>query len=203
MTSSLLNESDTVDVQTIAKQLQDLVNANNQEWQAFEAFNNAEVFAPALSENEAKRERQYKRYKLLLFQLASTYGRKELLRISQQLGPFDPKKAADEAMYILSLLHLIESLPVLESGEVEVYYADNDEGLFAYSRKSDSTRAYIALNFSFNTHDMPLPFGFMASTKVAVWQSDSVSSSGKDIERFVTQQAINIQSFSAKAVIVE
>jgi hypothetical protein len=94
-------------------------------------------------------------------------------------------------------------MPVLENGGLEVYYTNNAEGIFAYSRQNASARAYIALNFSFNTQEMPLPFGFMASTKVAVWQSDSVSASGKDIERFVTQQAIRIQAFSGKAVIVE
>ena len=203
MTSTISSDSEAIDVQSIAEQLQSLVSENSQAWLDAKAYKNSEVLTPALSENNAKRERQYNRYKLLLFQLATTYGKKELHRISQQVGPYDPKQAADEAIYIASLEHLLETMPVLENGGLDVYYADNAEGVFAYSRQNGSARAYIALNFSFNTQEMPLPFGFMASTKVAVWQSDSVSASGNDIERFVTQQAISVQAFSGKVVIVE
>jgi hypothetical protein len=60
-----------------------------------------------------------------------------------------------------------------------------------------NTRAFIAFNFSFDTHELPLPFGFMASTKVRMWQSDATK-----IQTFVTSQALTIRPYTAVIVIV-
>ena len=200
---AIVNDSDTVDVQMFAEQLSKLVDTSVQEWRVSKEYKTAQMNLPTLSNNTAKRERQTTKYKLFLLLLATSYGKDELHRVSQTLGPYDPVAKDEEAAYINSIRNLLDTFPVLEQGEMEVYYANNDEGLLAYSRQSDSARAYIAFNFSFSTQDMPLPFGFMASTKVAVWQSDSISATGSDIKRFVTQQTISIQALSAKIVIVE
>lgn len=81
----------------------------------------------------------------------------------------------------------------------KVYYANNEEKLFAYQKQNkDGTRIYIVFNLSFDIHVMPLPLGFMNSTKIKLWQTDTIQ-----IENFVTDQPLMIRAFSAAIVIVE
>jgi hypothetical protein len=101
------------------------------------------------------------------------------------------------ATYVQSLTTLSQNFEVFTQGDLEIYEADNVSGLFAYKRTQGTTRAFIAFNFSFDQHELPLPFGFMASTKVTMWQSDST-----DIQTFVTSQALTIRPYTAVIVIV-
>jgi glycosidase len=101
------------------------------------------------------------------------------------------------ASYIQSLTALGETVDVFTQGNFEIYAANDTSGLFAYKRMQGNTRAFIAFNFSFDTHELPLPFGFMASTKVRMWQSDATK-----IQTFVTSQALTIRPYTAVIVIV-
>jgi hypothetical protein len=81
----------------------------------------------------------------------------------------------------------------------KVYYANNEEKLFAYQKQDKGgARFYVVFNFSFDIQTMPLPLGFMRSTKIKLWQTDS-----SQIESFVTDQPLMIRPFSAAIVIVE
>ncbi|UTP73243.1 hypothetical protein NLG07_03095 [Alteromonas sp. LMIT006] len=41
---------------------------------------------------------------------------------------------------------------------------------------------------SFDTHQIPFPLGFMSSTKVSIWHSDT-----EEFATFVTQRPLSIQ----------
>jgi hypothetical protein len=101
------------------------------------------------------------------------------------------------AAYIESLKRLSEMSDVFKNGELNIYEANDNLGLFAYQRSKNNTRAFVAFNFSFDNHELPLPFGFMASTKVSMWQSDS-----PEIQTFVTSQALTIRPYTAVIIIV-
>ena len=81
--------------------------------------------------------------------------------------------------------------------EIVFYYADNDTRLLAFSIESSDARYYVGFNYSWEIHEMPLPFGFMASTKVTTWESDI----GR-LNTFVTQQPIVIRPFTAMIIAV-
>lgn len=98
-----------------------------------------------------------------------------------------------------SLARLRGEFGLSSQGLAKVYYADNEEKLFAYQKQNnEGARFYIVFNLSFDIQTMPLPLGFMRSTKVKLWQTDSLR-----IESFVTDQALMIRPFSAAIVIVE
>jgi glycosidase len=99
--------------------------------------------------------------------------------------------------YLQSLSELALRYPAFHKGRIEIYAADNDRRLFAFSRTYQKTRVYVATNLSFETHEMPLPFGFMSSTKVVMWESDNIA-----IREFVTQSAISILPFTTAIIIV-
>ncbi len=64
------------------------------------------------------------------------------------------------------------------------------------SRLEDSE--LIAYNLSFDVHEMPLPFGFMSSTKVTMWQSDAPKK-----RSFVTNSTHIIHPYTVALAIVE
>jgi hypothetical protein len=99
--------------------------------------------------------------------------------------------------FVASLKALDEYIAVFRHGEIDIYEANNDSSLFAYKRTKGNTRAFIAFNFSFDTQELPLPFGFMTSTKVSMWQSDA-----PELRTFVTSQALSIRPFTAVILIV-
>lgn len=97
-----------------------------------------------------------------------------------------------------SLIQLRKNNPVLVNGKLEYYTADDDKSVLAYLRTNENgERVYVAFNLSFDTHPMPLPLGFMASTKVSLWQSDA-----PEIKTFVTQQPISMRPMTASIVII-
>ena len=95
----------------------------------------------------------------------------------------------------LQALHA--TFAVLHEGGIEVYHSDQASQTFAFSRTSPSNRAYIVFNFSYETQPVPMPLGFMASTKVTLWQSDTTGT-----RQFVTNQPIQMRPFTATIVIV-
>jgi hypothetical protein len=104
---------------------------------------------------------------------------------------------SEQKKAINSLRQLRNNYPELLNGQIEAYYANNETKVMAYSLQHGNNRAYVAFNFSFNIQEMPLPFGFMASTKVTVWQSDDLRTS-----TFVTQQKLMVPAFTAMIVFV-
>jgi hypothetical protein len=75
---------------------------------------------------------------------------------------------------------------------------DDEKKLLAYQRTNEQGhRVYVAFNMSFDTHPLPLPLGFMASTKIKLWQTDVPVA-----KTFVTQQPISMRPFSAAIVVI-
>lgn len=74
----------------------------------------------------------------------------------------------------------------------QFYHADNETRLIAFYFYTDKARYYVAFNFSWEIHQVPLPYGFMASTKVSIWESDI-----RTVNTFVTQQALVIRPYTA------
>ncbi|MBF7073341.1 hypothetical protein ISG33_08030 [Glaciecola sp. MH2013] len=139
---------------------------------------------PSQQSNEAKLERLHQQELMLhahLYTLCATCFEQEL----------------QHSELLASLEKLSQDFPNLHLGKLRAYYANNDEKLLAYSIKSDKQRIYVAFNFSFDLQEVPLPFGFMSSTKVSLWQSDS-----ENITSFVTQSPLMIGPFTAVIIIV-
>jgi hypothetical protein len=128
----------------------------------------------------------------LAHQIAS-FGTLHLSQDDMTFAQQDPQCAS----YIDSLQALAQTFDVFEYGELRIYEANDDLGLLAYQRSWKNTRAFVAFNFSFDNHELPLPFGFMASTKVRMWQSDA-----PEIQSFVTSQALTIRPYTAVIIIV-
>jgi hypothetical protein len=99
--------------------------------------------------------------------------------------------------YLKSLSKLTQMYPAFHKGRTEIYAADNETKLLAFSRIYKNTRVFIAVNLSFETHEIPLPFGFMSSTKVLMWESDNIQ-----LREFVTQSAITISPYTSAIIIV-
>lgn len=99
--------------------------------------------------------------------------------------------------YKSGLAELSQDYPVLVQGDFQIYAADNAIGVLAYSRRSGPQRAYIAYNLSFDIHEIPLPFGFMSSTKVSLWESDVGL-----LRTFVTSSPLLIRPLTAVIVLV-
>lgn len=99
--------------------------------------------------------------------------------------------------YLQSLSKLAQMYPAFHKGRTEIYAADNEKKLLAFSRIYKKTRVFIAVNLSFETHEIPLPFGFMSSTKVLMWESDNIQ-----IREFVTQSGISILPYTSAIIIV-
>lgn len=142
---------------------------------------------------KAAQEHLLQRLKLLL---AHQYLSFEGVVLSHHL-----KELSTDQSELLSYQTNVEALiakhPVLNTGEFEIYHADNEQRLLAYKRRLGNKSAFIAYNLSFDMHEMPLPFGFMASTKVTVWGSDTQSP-----QTFVSNSPIIIHPFTVMVIIV-
>ncbi len=80
-----------------------------------------------------------------------------------------------------------------------LYEVDPANKIFAFMITSDGgQRAYFSFNGSFDIKDMPFPFGFMNSTKVTLWQTDS-----QKLDTFVTTQPIAVRPYNAAFVIIK
>lgn len=103
----------------------------------------------------------------------------------------------DRKKLITELVALNAKYTVLNDGKISVYHHTQDTQTFAFSRTNTANRAYIAFNFSYETQALPMPLGFMASTKVTLWQSDT-----QGTHQFVTRQPIYMRPFTVTIVIV-
>jgi hypothetical protein len=72
--------------------------------------------------------------------------------------------------------------------EPEIYQLDETKQLLGYVYKTPNARVYVIVNLSFDTHQIPFPLGFMSSTKVSIWHSDT-----EEFATFVTQRPLSIQ----------
>jgi glycosidase len=149
--------------------------------------------AKALNQLPAKIDLIEKHIQLFWAHQVSFYGSVFLSDEDQQRVETN----AEYKNYIASLSELALRYPAFHKGSIEIYEADNERRLFAFSRTYKKTRVFIATNLSFETHEMPLPFGFMSSTKVVMWESDNTN-----IREFVTQSAIAILPFTTAIIIV-
>ena len=98
----------------------------------------------------------------------------------------------------LTLTAFIEQYGPLASADIRIYEVDVANQLFAYELRFKDARAYVMYNFSFDTHPLPLPLGFMASTKVTLYRTDSPHP-----KRFVTSGPLSITYHSAVVVVVD
>ena len=119
--------------------------------------------------------------------------------------PYGKERITDKVAFDAELHAFYQSLtqlraqnPVLVDGKTDYYHADDDNKVLAYARTNEAgERIYVAFNMDFKVQPMPLPLGFMADTKVKLWQSDA-----PDIREFVTQQPISMRPFTASVVII-
>ncbi|WP_269518635.1 hypothetical protein [Alteromonas sp. BMJM2] len=110
--------------------------------------------------------------------------------------PGSPLNTADNNA--LALMSFIEQYGPLTTADMRVYEVDIDNKLFAYELRFKDARAYVMYNFSFDTHPLPLPLGFMASTKITLYRTDNPT-----FKRFVTSGPLSITYHSAVVVIVD
>ena len=99
---------------------------------------------------------------------------------------------------VLTLTSFIEQYGPLARADMRIYEVDVANQLFAYELRFEDARAYVMYNFSFDTHPLPLPLGFMASTKVTLYRTDN-----PEFKRFVTSGPLSITYHSAVVVIVD
>jgi len=113
---------------------------------------------------------------------------------NQPLTDLDADVDAD----IITLTSFIEQYGPLTTAEMRIYEADVANKVFAYELRFENARIYVMYNFSFDTHPLPLPLGFMASTKVTLYRTDN-----SKFKRFVTSGPLSITYHSAVVVIVD
>jgi len=71
-----------------------------------------------------------------------------------------------------SLIQLRKQTPLLRTGTVEWYAADDEAGVLAYRITNDEGQTImVAVNLADKHHELPLPFGFMAVSKIQLWAS--------------------------------
>ena len=110
----------------------------------------------------------------------------------------DADVAFNSDVEIEKLTSFIEQYGPLTSADMRIYEVDVANKLFAYELRFEDARVYVMYNFSFDTHPLPLPLGFMASTKVTLYRTDNPT-----FERFVTRGPLSITYHSAVVVIVD
>jgi len=99
---------------------------------------------------------------------------------------------------IAALTAHIQQYGPLATADMRIYEVDAANKLFAYELRFEDARVYVMYNFSFDTHPLPLPLGFMASTKVTLYSTDNPK-----FNRFVTSGPLSITYHSAVVVIVD
>jgi len=102
-----------------------------------------------------------------------------------------------ESLPLTSLTNFVKSSDTFQLGVLSVYAQLEQQHVFAYRLRHKNDNAYVVFNFSYDTHEVPLPFGFMASTKVRVWRTDDMQ-----VREFVTRHALSIRPFTAMVILV-
>jgi hypothetical protein len=96
-----------------------------------------------------------------------------------------------------SLIQIRRDYPFLRSGTLEWYATDPDAGALAY-RITNEERQHIlvAINVSDQHLELPLPFGFMAVSKIKLWASYDPT-----VRELVTSKPVALPARSAVVVI--
>ena len=121
-----------------------------------------------------------------------------LVQMLNMVNVFPNQPLTDLDADIITLTSFIEQYGPLSTAEMRIYEADVANKVFAYELRFENARIYVMYNFSFDTHPLPLPLGFMASTKVTLYRTDNPK-----FKRFVTSGPLSITYHSAVVVIVD
>jgi hypothetical protein len=98
-----------------------------------------------------------------------------------------------------SLIRLRTQSARLREGKREWYAADDEAGVLAYRFTNDARQQLlVAISVSDNHHELPLPFGFMADSKVRLWASYDPA-----IREIVTSRPVMLPARSAVVVLFE
>lgn len=96
-----------------------------------------------------------------------------------------------------SLIRLRRDTPLILDGEVEWYAVDDEAGVLAYRITNDrGHHVLVAVNVSTGHHELPLPFGFMAVSKVKLWASYDPT-----IRELVTSRPVALPAGSVVVVV--
>lgn len=153
-------------------------------------------------ENEAKVERNRQSLQqLAVFQM--TYSR---LGIMFDLSNASETCIQETSDWLNSFLRSIQELQknlnrmglLANNVRADIYDFDQQSNQFAYMLKGDGNqRAFINFNFSFDAQTMLLPLGFMNSSKIDLWQSDTPK-----VVTFVTNENIATRPLSASVIMM-
>jgi hypothetical protein len=121
-----------------------------------------------------------------------------LFEMLQAVTVFPNPPSNTKSVDVLTLTSFIEQYGPLTTADMRIYEVDVANKLFAYELRFKDARVYVMYNFSFDTHPLPLPLGFMASTKITLYRTDNPT-----FERFVTSGPLSITYHSAVVVIVD
>jgi len=98
-----------------------------------------------------------------------------------------------------SLIRLRRQSARLRAGKRGWYAADDDAGVLAYRFTNDARhQLLVAINVSDTHHELPLPFGFMADSKVRLWASYDPA-----IHEIVTSRPVMLPARSAVVVLYD
>ena len=147
--------------------------------------------------SEATIERLDALARMLIVHQTSSLGKTRFNITEQEFLSSETANNTEFKQFLSGLQNFTEQNPVFQRGDFGWYFVDEKTHVMAYQRRLENTRAYIAFNFSFDTVDMPFPFGFMNSTKITLWQSDT-----NIIESFVTKGRVSLRPYTVNIVIV-
>ena len=135
-----------------------------------------------------------------LSSISSEPSDSDLLTVLQQTIPNGPALKSslpiNEALQF-SLKTLKSDFDVLNRAQLDVYEIDDKLQLLAFRLRNTDNQAFVIFNFSNTSQTAPLPFGFMSSTKVVVWRSNT-----HQIGKFVTSGALTVNPHSAMIIII-
>ena len=96
-----------------------------------------------------------------------------------------------------SLIQLRRDTPLIHEGKMEWYAVDDQAGVVAYRLTNDQQQhVLVAINVSDQHHELPLPFGFMADSKIRLWASYA-----PETRELVTSKPVALPARSAVVVI--
>lgn len=96
-----------------------------------------------------------------------------------------------------SLIQLRRQHPLIRTGSLDWYAADDAAGVIAYRVSNDRGQTVlVAVNLADRHHELPLPFGFMAVSKITLWASYDPT-----LRELVTSKPVALPARSAVVVI--
>jgi hypothetical protein len=98
-----------------------------------------------------------------------------------------------------SLIPLRRETPLIREGDMDWYAADDTAGVLAYRITNDRRdHVLVAVNVSHDHHELPLPFGFMAVSKIKLWASYDPR-----VRELVTSRPVALPAGSVVVVVKE